>query len=233
VVAPALAIEITEAEILSKLRNFEDSFVERKRFSEASDWLRTAVAFANSTPIGYPSILFIGIKNDGTIEDATDLDALQKRLSGKLERAYPPIYYWTKVLRENSKQFLAVIIPGSDKRPHFSGRAYVRVESQTKDASETQMVELISSRNDKVREILRWKDKAVTVDSFHPNTASWRVATEVRMSHERFVRDCNAFYVTISESLIDGSSHWSHPLNTVNISFDNNYSRLRLQIRVP
>lgn len=44
----------------SRLSNTEDNFVERKRFSDDRQWLRTAVAFANSCPIGYPGILSSG-----------------------------------------------------------------------------------------------------------------------------------------------------------------------------
>jgi predicted HTH transcriptional regulator len=50
------------------MRNFEDHFVERKTAKDEKDRLKTVVAFANSAPFGYPSILFIGVKNSGEIE---------------------------------------------------------------------------------------------------------------------------------------------------------------------
>jgi hypothetical protein len=50
-------IDLSDAD-LSRLTTFEDAFVERKSPGETRDLLKTAVAFANSTPVGYPAILF-------------------------------------------------------------------------------------------------------------------------------------------------------------------------------
>ena len=156
-------VEIRDEDILLKLTNFEDNFVERKTVGEIKrDALRTVVAFANSTPIGFPAILFIGVRDDGTIEGTSNLDSAQKSLAELLANAYPPIYYLTKILQQNGKQFLALLIPGSEARPHFAGQSYIRKGSQTFTASDEQFNELIASRSDKAREILKWKGKAIT-----------------------------------------------------------------------
>ena len=42
-------IDLSDQEILSRLTNFEDAFVERKSTGDMQDLLKTAVAFANST----------------------------------------------------------------------------------------------------------------------------------------------------------------------------------------
>ena len=57
-----------EEELLLRLRRFEDNFVERKTASDKKDWLKTIVAFANSTPTGQTATLFIGVTDDGEIE---------------------------------------------------------------------------------------------------------------------------------------------------------------------
>jgi predicted HTH transcriptional regulator len=75
--------DFSDQELLLKLRNFEDNFVERKTISDNKDWLKTVVAFANSVPIGYPAILFISVKNDGTIRDSVNLDKLQMTLAAE------------------------------------------------------------------------------------------------------------------------------------------------------
>ncbi len=39
-------------ELLARMKRFEDNFAERKPLGDRKDWLKTAVAFANSTPEG-------------------------------------------------------------------------------------------------------------------------------------------------------------------------------------
>lgn len=74
-------IELSEQDLLLRLSTFEDSFVERKTSSDKKDWLSTVVGFANSAPVGSPAVLFIGVRNDGTIEGTINLDKLQQTLT--------------------------------------------------------------------------------------------------------------------------------------------------------
>jgi predicted HTH transcriptional regulator len=55
-------VELTDQDILVRLAAFEDSFVERKTTNDIGDCLKTVVAFANTAPVGYPAILFVGIR---------------------------------------------------------------------------------------------------------------------------------------------------------------------------
>ncbi|MFQ5927947.1 MAG: helix-turn-helix domain-containing protein, partial [Terriglobia bacterium] len=104
-------LQLSDQDLLSRLQNFEDYFVERKTSSDKRDWLKTVVGFANSAPVGYPAVLFIGVRDDGTIEGTANLDKLQQTFSGIVSEAYPPIATFPKVLERDGKQFLAVIIP--------------------------------------------------------------------------------------------------------------------------
>jgi hypothetical protein len=45
-------IEMSEANLPARLRNFEDQFVERKTVGDSRDWTKTVVGFANSAPKG-------------------------------------------------------------------------------------------------------------------------------------------------------------------------------------
>src|SRR5690349_4372693 len=73
-------IEMTNADLLARLRTDEDHFTERKTFRDKDGWLRTAVAFANSAPVGWPAILFVGVTSKGLVEHpAPNLDELQKK----------------------------------------------------------------------------------------------------------------------------------------------------------
>jgi len=115
-------VEFTERDILLHLSSFEDNLVERKVLSDLGDCLKTAVAFANIAPIGVPAILFVGVRNNGEIEGIENPDKVQQTVSAKIARAYPQIFSFTRLFSKDGKRFLAVIIPGSENRPHFAGR---------------------------------------------------------------------------------------------------------------
>jgi predicted HTH transcriptional regulator len=85
-----ILVHLSDDDLLSRLTNTEDNFVERKRFSDDREWLRTVVAFANSCPIGYPGVLFIGVYDNGTVEQPgkpINLDSLQKTLTERCNEA--------------------------------------------------------------------------------------------------------------------------------------------------
>lgn len=69
-----MSFELSDQDLLARLNQFEDQFVERKTANDKSDWLKTVVAFANSAPVGYPAILFIGVRDNGTLEGDVNLD---------------------------------------------------------------------------------------------------------------------------------------------------------------
>jgi hypothetical protein len=224
-------VQLTDQEILMKLGAFEDSFVERKTASDSRDWLDAVVAFANTAPIGYPAILFIGVRNDGTIEDTTgNLDKLQMTLSNKLAKAFPTPYWLSKVLQKDGKQFLAVIVPGSECRPHFAGHAFVRDGSRTVAASTEQFDRLIAQRNSKTYEILRWKGRAV---SFTQPLREYMISGTTQWSQPKSIAvtviDCNLHYVTV-ENISQKSTWASYPLRVIELSYDSPRSRLDLRL---
>jgi predicted HTH transcriptional regulator len=125
-----LGISISDQDLLAKLTDTENTFIERKTVSDSKGWLKTAVAFANSCPVGYPGFLFVGVNDDGTIQrhgNPVNFEEKQKEVSARIRSAWPPIYHLIKTHRKDAGEFLAVIVPGSALRPHFSGPSYVRV----------------------------------------------------------------------------------------------------------
>jgi predicted HTH transcriptional regulator len=214
-------IEITDADLLLRLTNYEDHFVERKTSGESKDWLKTIVGFANSAPIGFPAVLYIGVRDGGEIEESVNLDSMQKTLGKKLEDAYPPIYYMTKVLVKDGQQFLAVIVPGSEGRPHFAGPSYVRIGSETKVASEQQFDNLIAQRQSKAYEVLKWKGRPIAVAyRDDPKRMLFTPGSVI-------LEDCNQFYLTYS---IDGQ-RTSTSLNNVDLSFEDRWNCIKLEVR--
>jgi len=221
-------VELNDEELLLRLKNFEDNFVERKTSGDSKDRLKTVVAFANSTPIGYPALLYIGVKNDGSPEEKTvDLDSLQKKFAEKVTEVYPLPYFLTKVLLVDGKQVLAVIVPGSSDRPHFAGQAYTREGSRTVVASKLQFEELIASGNSKACAILEWKGREITV-VFIAGPSNYRASGPIQRNAIGTVISCNQFYVTVQVK----EGRESYPLERVLVSFSDPYNRLELVVQL-
>ncbi len=207
----------TDDDLLFRLCNFEDHFVERKTEADKKDWCKTVCAFANSTPLDFSAVLFIGVEDDGTIRQSANLDTLQKTLGKELDKIYPTVYYESRVLTKDGKQFLAVVVPGSKDRPHFSGPSYVRIGSQSIQASDRQFNTLISERNSKVYEILKWKGTDITIRYRGRNLPPFPAT----------VVDCNQFYVTLQ---IPQQPLACFSLKRVDVSFTPHLSTLELEI---
>lgn len=220
-------IELADEDLNRMRLDTENNFVERKTVSDKRGWLHTAVAFANSVPIDYPAVLFVGVNNDGTLENVKlnhDWEKQQKTVSEELSRAYPPLYFLPKTLRdEQNREYLAVIVPGSAQRPHFTGKSYVRVGPETKEASEDQFENLIAQRLSKVYEILKWKQRMVTVD--HMIRTPVPGHDPLQRTTEAIVIDCNQFWITLNT---DQHHRVALPLPQVDLSFDPPKSRLKI-----
>ena len=101
-------VDLNESDLLSRMRNFEDLLVERKTVKDEKDWKRTAVAFANSAPIGLPAVLYIGVRDNGEIETPqADLEEVAKKFNRHMERVYPRIACAPKVISNDGRQALA------------------------------------------------------------------------------------------------------------------------------
>jgi Putative DNA-binding domain len=219
-VSDNLGISISDQDLLAKLTDTENTFIERKTVSDSKGWLKTAVAFANSCPIGYPAFLFVGVNDDGTIQrhgNQVNFEEKQKEVSARIGSAWPPIYHLIKTLRKDAGEFLAVIVPGSAQRPHFSGPSYVRIGPETREASEKQYEELIAQRSSKVRELQKLIGQTVLWQSLAPFTgnADGRVAA------------CNQFFLTIH-----GAGYKRcFPVDWITISFEPNDQRYHLIVQ--
>jgi hypothetical protein len=222
-------VKISDDELLMRLRNYEDNFVERKPNGDKAGWLHTAVAFANAVPIGYPAVLFVGVDNKGNPQQNGDLESLQKTVSQEIHRAFPPIYYLPRVLTLDCNGFIAIIIPGSSSRPHFAGKAYIRSGPETKEASERQLDLLIAERSGLVYEIRQYIGKPVVLDvrtTYEGEmTRHWRGTVQLL--------DCNAYYVTI-ENAAPKTVHSQHgtnsyPLQQIILSYDHNDDTLEIR----
>jgi hypothetical protein len=220
--------------LLERLSNGEDGLVERKPQTVKNEELRrTVVAFANTVRDGETAVLFIGVSNTGNVLGVDNPDELQKKINRVTKDCYPRIKAQSYELESDGKRFIAVEIPPSDKKPHFAGAAYIRLGSESVEASEELYNELIATHCSLAGQILKWKDKIITVrvqgkrlgdprplndPGYRPSPYSCRVV------------GCSPVHVEL-KILGYGDEHVSEPLANVRGDWDVENQRLCLLIR--
>jgi len=215
---------MTEDELRQRLADHEDQLVERKSDGVKRDELRqTLSAFANALQPADVGVLFVGIADkDGTITGVANSDSTQQRVREAAEGCFPPIRsYESHAITVEEKTVVAVMIRASDERPHFTGPAYVRVGSESVNASAAQYEKLIASRNGKAEAILRMMDQPITVEAIGRRLENPTPAPGARYQSEARVEHCDAHYVRLAVSA-DGMPGWTvaEPLERVTISSD-------------
>ena len=215
-------------DLLERLHDSEDNFVERKPDGVNGQDIRKAiVGFANSVPESRTAVLFIGVRDDGTVQGVSNSDSLQKTVRRICEQqCYPPIQFSTEVIRIEEKQALAIVVPFSQSRPHFAGAAFVRRGSETVEASEEQYEKLILSKIDKCREILKWHGEKVTVIARGKELGSTKRLSDPkhRTSRECVILECTAHHLRLQDSRTE--EKFAEPMENVTISHDENEDRL-------
>jgi hypothetical protein len=222
---------LTDEGILARLTAVEDGTVERKTSSDSRDWIKAAVAFSNSLENDQPGVLFIGVYDDGRIEDGKtqNFEKLQKLVSGELSNIYPPIYPTILVREKEGKKFMVAIIYGSSNPPHFAGKSYRRDGTNTVPASEEHIEQFIARRSSKISEMLKWKGKDITLTVFRPEI-EWQKYGPVAGEFPATLVGCSQFCVTLKYFGAGQNLTNSFPLRRVEISFDNPKNRLGLEV---
>ena len=220
-------------ELIKLLKNFEDHFIERKLDSAAiREFRKTIVAFANCIPEGRKAVLFIGVHDDGKVEGVSNPDKTQKKITAICrEDCYPPIEFNSEVIEEDGRQIVAVVIPFSKNRPHFSGPAFIRRGSQSIKASEEVFNELITTRLGKPYEILKHKDELITVITRGKILGETKPLGD-KKHHDRYecrIEECTAHYISLFD--VSNGSHVSEPLENVTLSRDQKRNRFMLIIQ--
>src|SRR6516162_1397410 len=95
----------------------EDSLKEKKVESDLKDLLKTLVAFANSVARNDTAKVFIGERDDGTVQGVTNTDNIQK-VKETADKIYPEIYYRTEAYQREGKQCVRVDIRHNGLAPH-------------------------------------------------------------------------------------------------------------------
>ncbi|KQV45770.1 hypothetical protein ASC95_27540 [Pelomonas sp. Root1217] len=164
----------------------------------------------------------------------TNTDHMQKRIRDAAQGdCYPPIEYKSEVLAVGDKAVVAVVIPPSDLKPHFSGPAYVRVGSESPKASAAQFEELILSRVDKAREILRHRHDVFTVRGIGYKVGSQKPLGDAGYLETRECRisACTAHMVRLED--IARGERITEPLENITVTYDEEKYRPMLLVRFP
>jgi hypothetical protein len=195
-----------EDELLARLADAEDAFVERKPTPDREEIREAAAAFANSVRAPDSGVIFLGVERDGTVNDVIrDADKGQREATRALQKCYPPLEgVQLCALHPAGKNVVAVVVPESRNRPHFTGGAFVRVGSETKQASPELFGRMIDERNDLCWELKPWVNRHVSVvrqETFLPSSGvsqsdpsppTWWGGSE-----EAKLEGVNRFYVVV------------------------------------
>jgi hypothetical protein len=219
----------------------EDSLKEKKVESDLKDLLKTMVAFANSVAPGDTARIFIGEKDDGTVQGVTNTDNIQKSVAKEAEKIYPEIYYRTEVYDREGKQCVRVDIKHNGLAPHFGGPAWVRQGSQTIKATEELYQQMIDQRHSSTRMLLQWVNKAVTVEGTQPpKTITFGQVSPLELAkgewslgiHQATILAVNAHWVTFRVQVsAQYATEKSEPIERLLLSWDDERGRLKVLIR--
>ena len=152
--------------IWDRISHPEDGLTERKPEGAGErDFKETITAFANSVLPGAEGVLFVGVADKtGKILGCKGIESLQKTISKLCSNdCYPPINHRLESREFEGKAVLAVIIPHSTLRPHFSGHAYRRVGSQNIKADEAAYSDFLVARSSVGAKILEYRGKVVLI----------------------------------------------------------------------
>jgi hypothetical protein len=131
------------------------------------------------------------------------------------------------VVQDSGRECLAVVVPGSPKRPHFAGPAYVRVGSETKNASDEEYAKLIAERHSKVYALTHVKGGRLKIKFQKEPHDYWRLGSDVaRVEWE--VKHCDQFSVTLSA--IGRGYTITAPLARVEVSRDNFWDMVLVEV---
>jgi len=150
--------------VWERLSHPEDGLTERKPEGAGErDFKETMVAFANAVQPGSEGVLFVGVADKtGEILGCGGIGSLQKTITRICSNeCYPPIAARFESRQFDGKAVLAVIVPHSTQRPHFSGHAFRRVGAQNVKSDEAAYSDFIVARSSVGAKILENRGKVV------------------------------------------------------------------------
>jgi hypothetical protein len=201
----------------------EDSLREKKLENDLGDLLKTLVAFANSVAPNDTAQIFIGERDDGSVQGVTNADNIQKSVKKEADKIYPEIYYRTEVYERDGKKCVRVDVKHNGLAPHFGGASWVRKGPTTILATPEVYQQLIELRLAKTRELRQWLGKTVSV--------SWS-----NRAHGVFGPNWGQYPCTLVEvtgyfsTFADGQRRQSEPNEWLVLGWDGSNNRLHIYV---
>lgn len=229
---PRRRVTMNDVDLLLRLKDSEDNFVERKSQGVSTREIRqTASAFANTLDSGENAVLFIGVEDDGAPIGVDNTDVLQKRVDRACDaNCYPSIKYTSHVLEDEGKMFVAIVFSASDNKPHFTGAAYVRRGSKSVNANDEMYATMIAGQNEKCGRIQAFGGQTVTVITHKKLGSSKYVADQAyRARHDCTVVEVDAHTLRLFD--IGLRQRFAEPMRNVEVSYDEERYRPMLIIR--
>lgn len=204
----------------------EDSLREKKVESDLKDLLKTMVAFANSVAPDDTAKIFIGERDDGTVEGVQNPESIQRTVKQNADKIYPEIFYRTEVYERNEKRCVRVDIEHNGLAPHFGGAAWVRRGSQTIKATEEVYQRMVNLRLGKVHELTKWVGKSIVV--------SWSNRSHGIIGPNWGEYPCQLVHVTAHFCTFEqkgfGQRQQSEPLEWLDLSWHNQSNTLQVYV---
>jgi hypothetical protein len=223
---------MTRDELLRRLSDHEDNFIERKLDGvHDRDIRKTVVAFANSVTPDRAGILFIGIADNGNVVGCINPDDKQKKVRKACDDCFPAIKFVSEVLSISGRSVVAVIVPFSPDKPHFSAPAYVRRGSESIAASSAALDQLIYSRSSKLAEIQRHVGQIVTVISLAHRLGQVRIVHDkgYRETSECRILECDPHAIRLQN--ISTNEICSEAFDRIELTRDEEKYRPRLTVK--
>jgi hypothetical protein len=217
----------------------EDSLREKKLENDLKDILKTMVAFANSVAPNDTAVIYVGEKDDGTVQGVSNSDNIQKAVRREADKIYPEINYKTEVYKREDKTCVRIEIRQNGLAPHFGGSAWVRRGAETVQATEVLYQRLIDLRLSKVHMLSKWERKRITVATTEPNSignhlmvAVGTLPTDWLVDATAVLKTANSHWPTITFTYRNSQIHdSSHPMENLTLSWDDDNNRLKVILK--
>ena len=165
-------MNMTREQIESILQSEESETIERKKGFDAGEIRKALIAFANDLAGRDVAWLIIGQAPDRQIVGLSmDADKAQRKISDiARDQCIPAIPVSMEIYEQDGKRVAIVEVRRSIARPHFEGKAWVRIGSTTRRATDAEIILLRSEGGDKkVATIRNWiregKTSAILLDA--------------------------------------------------------------------
>jgi hypothetical protein len=202
-----------DEEILQRLTNTEDHLTERKSKPQRDQCTEAMVAFANSALANKPGILYVGVSDNGEVLQDKTPENWQHEITAWGNGCYPELPVIPRTLsNQDGKEFLAVVVPRSEVRPHFARPAFRRQGAKTIRVPQHEIDKWIAYRSSKVRVIAERIGQTVLVQPQNAGAGMWASAGPHK------VLDCNEHWVTL-EALATNRVV-SHPLSFIELKLN-------------